>query len=447
MTHVVVIGSGTMGLAAAFHALNAGYTVEVLEAAPEPGGMAAHFDLAGLSIERFYHFVCKTDGETMKLLGELGILDKLCWRTTSMGLFTGGGLYDWGNPVALLRFDKISLLSRLRYGLFAFVSVHRERWDAIETESARSWITRWCGTEVYDRLWKPLFDMKFFHYAENISAAWIWTRIKRLGRSRRSMMQEELGYIEGGTQTLVDALCSAIRDRGGKIRLRCPARTVLVEDGRVTGVATPAGNLRADAIICTVPTPLVSAMIPSLPEDWKARYDSIANMGVCCLVFKLKRSVSRHFWVNINDPHVPIPGIVEFSNLRPIGNETVVYVPYYMPSDYAKFSWANDALLDEAFQYLQRINPHLVREDIIAACVSRLRHAQPVCEPGFAKKLPPVQTPIVGLQVADTCFYYPEDRGISESARLGREMADRLASQGLFAVPAINEQETERPVA
>jgi phytoene dehydrogenase-like protein len=34
-----------MGLAAAFHAVKAGHTVEVLEAAREPGGMAAHFDL------------------------------------------------------------------------------------------------------------------------------------------------------------------------------------------------------------------------------------------------------------------------------------------------------------------------------------------------------------------------------------------------------------------
>jgi protoporphyrinogen oxidase len=434
MANVVVIGSGAMGLAAAFHAVNAGHSVAVLEAAPEPGGMAAHFDLAGLSIERFYHFVCKSDKETMKLLGELGIRDKLRWRTTSMGMFTGGKLHEWGNPAALLKFDKISLLSRLRYALFAFVCVHRERWDAIETESARSWITRWCGTEVYDRLWRPLFELKFFHYAENISAAWIWTRIKRIGRSRRSMMQEEVGYIEGGTQTLVDALCSAIRDGGGKIRLRCPVRKVLVQDGRVTGVVTPAGNLRADAVICTVPTPFVSEMIPSLPEDWKARYDSIANVGVCCLVFKLKRSVSRHFWVNINEPDISIPGIIEFSNLRPVGGETVIYIPYYMPAHYEKFNWENDALLDEGFQYLQRINPHLVREDIIAACVARLRHAQPVCEPGFAKKIPPIQTPIAGLQVADTCFYYPEDRGISESVRVGQEMANRLGSQVSVAV-------------
>jgi protoporphyrinogen oxidase len=258
-----------MGLSAAFHAIKAGHKVEVLEAGPEPGGMAAHFDLAGLSIERFYHFVCKSDIATMELMDDLGIRGKLRWRATSMGIYTNGKLHDWGTPVALLRFNEISLLSRLRYGPFAFLSVHRDRWDALETESARSWITRWCGVEVYDRLWKPLFALKFYQYAENVSAAWIWTRIRRIGRSRRSRMQEELGYIEGGSQILVDALCSAILERGGRISTTCAAQKVLVEEGRVIGVLTSEGVIQADAVISTVPTPLISAMVPNLPKTGK----------------------------------------------------------------------------------------------------------------------------------------------------------------------------------
>ena len=415
-----------MGLAAAFHAINAGHTVEVLEAAPEPGGMAAHFDLDGLSIERFYHFVCKTDLPTMELLETLGLRDLLRWRDTSMGIFTNGRLHEWGTPLALLKFGEIGLISRLRYGLFAFVSVRRNRWDAIETESAHSWITKWCGKEVYDRLWHPLFALKFHRYAENISAAWIWTRIRRLGRSRKSMMQEELGYIEGGSQTLVDALCSAIVERGGRISTNCAAQKVVVEHGRIKGVLTPIGFVQADAVISTVPTPLISAMIPDLPADWKKRYDSIINTGVCCLVFKLKCSVSRHFWVNISEPDIAVPGFVEFSNLRPVYGASVVYVPYYMPTDLPRFGWSDEALLEEAFGYFCRVNPALTQQDIIAAHVARLRYAQPVCEPGFAAKLPSVQTPIQGLQIADTCFYYPEDRGISESVRFGKEMANRL---------------------
>jgi protoporphyrinogen oxidase len=79
---------------------------------------------------------------------------------------------------------------------------------------------------------------------------------------------------------------------------------------------------------------------------------------------------------------------------------------------------------------LQLVNPGLTVDDIVASHVARLRYAQPVCEPGFAEMIPPVQTPIKGLQIADTCFYYPEDRGISESVRLGREMAQRLNNIG-----------------
>ena len=168
MSHVVVVGAGAMGLATAYHAAKAGHLVEVFEAAPEPGGMAAHFNFDGLSIERFYHFVCKADAPTFALLKELNLGDRLRWRTTSMGYFIDGKLYEWGNPVALIKFPGISPLSRLRYGLLAFISTRRERWDALETQSAREWITRWGGSEVYDRLWKPLLDLKFHEYADNI---------------------------------------------------------------------------------------------------------------------------------------------------------------------------------------------------------------------------------------------------------------------------------------
>jgi protoporphyrinogen oxidase len=109
-------------------------------------------------------------------------------------------------------------------------------------------------------------------------------------------------------------------------------------------------------------------------------------------------------------------------------DETVVFVPYYMPTSHPKFSWSSEQLLDEAFGYIRRINPDIAREDILASYVARLRHAQPICPPGFAAQIPPIQTAIAGLQIADTCFYYPEDRGIAESVRIGREMAARVGA-------------------
>ena len=102
--------------------------------------------------------------------------------------------------------------------------------------TSRAWIESWCGKRVYDAMWRPLFDLKFYEFADNISAAWLWTRIKRVGTSRRSLMQEELGYIDGGSETLVSALVAAIEAMGGEIRLGRAVEEVTVADGRVTGV-------------------------------------------------------------------------------------------------------------------------------------------------------------------------------------------------------------------
>jgi protoporphyrinogen oxidase len=41
--------------------------VDLIEADRKVGGMAAHFDFSGTSIERFYHFVCNINGETRSL--------------------------------------------------------------------------------------------------------------------------------------------------------------------------------------------------------------------------------------------------------------------------------------------------------------------------------------------------------------------------------------------
>jgi len=417
-----------MGLAAAYRAAVLGHRVTLLEAGPEPGGMMAHLDLGGLSIERYYHFVCKSDQPTFDLLQELGISERMHWRPTSMGYFFAGKLYPWGDPVSLLRFPHLTLIEKLRYGALMYLSAKRDHWPALEHIDARSWIERWCGRSVYRKLWRPLFDFKFHQYADNISANWIRTRIRRVGRSRRSLMQEELGYIEGGSKTLVDALAAAIRTHGGEIRLSEPARRVVTLNGGVVGVETEAGSYPADAVISTIPTPLVSRLVDELSSTQKAAYQAIMNIAVVCVVVKLRRSVSGHFWINVSDPRMPIPGIIEFSNLRPTGTtESVVYVPYYMPTTHPFWQRDDAQFVAEVMECLTLINPAIGPADLLHSRVSRLRHAQPVCPPDFLRQLPPVQTGIRGLQIADTCFYYPEDRGIAESVRLGQDMARRVA--------------------
>lgn len=432
MANVAVVGAGAMGLAAAYQAQKLGHRVVVFEADRVAGGMAAHFDFDGLSIERFFHFICKPDRPLFELLAELGIADKLVWRNTSMGYYVDGRHYDWGDPLALLKFPKLGPVGKFRYGLHMFLSTRRNDWSTLEHISSKDWFLRWQGAHVYEVLWRRLFELKFYEYADRISAAWIWTRIKRVGLSRASLFQEQLGCIDGGSEVLIEALVRAIVAAGGKVQLGAQVSEITSAAGRVTGLVVDGARLAFDAVISTVPTPYVARLVPGLSDVAKARYDAIRNIGCVCVALKLAKPISRHFWINVNDTAIDIPGMVEFSNLRRLPH-TVVYVPYYMPQTNPKFSRPSEEFVAEAFGYLRRLNPALEAGDLQASHVGRLRHAQPVCEPGFLAKIPKVQTEIAGLQIADTCFYYPEDRGISESVRYGKMLARGVDEPGVWS--------------
>ena len=122
--------------------------------------MAGHFNFDGISLERFYHFICRTDQPTFDALKELGIEDTLRWRDTTMGFFDGR-LHRWGDPVSLLRFPALGLIDKLRYGFFAFVCLRRDHWSALEHQSAKDWIIRYCGSRVMSGFGVRCFNSSF----------------------------------------------------------------------------------------------------------------------------------------------------------------------------------------------------------------------------------------------------------------------------------------------
>lgn len=419
---IAVLGAGPMGLAVAYQLARDGHCPVVFEADDRVGGMTASFDFSGLSIERYYHFHCISDHAFLAVLSELGLADKMCWVETRMGYWYQGQLQAWGNPIALLKFQGLSPVAKFRYGLHAFLCTKRKNWAPLDHVDAVSWIKRWVGSEAYEVLWRRLFDYKFYDYTNNLSAAWIWSRIRRIGRSRYSLFREKLGYLEGGSGTLLQAMHADIQSRGGEVRLKSPVNKVVIVNGEIKGVEL-AGNLEVfDKVISTIPLPYIPRLMPDLPDDVLDRFKAVNNIAVVCVIVKLRKQVTENFWLNTNDPEMDIPGLVEYSNLRPL-DQHVVYVPFYMPGEHPKFAEPDQAFLDKVRRYLKKINPALVDDDFIEMRASRYRYAQPICDPGYLDNLPPVGLPIKGLWVADTSYYYPEDRGISESIDFGRKMA------------------------
>lgn len=423
---IAVVGGGPMGLAVAYQLALEGAKPVLLEADDRLGGMAASFNFAGQTLERYYHFHCLSDGAFFQLLQELGLADQLRWKQTSMGFFVDGRLYPWGSAGSVLSFRRLPLLTRLRYLLHAARCLSLRRWQHLDGIRATDWLKTWLGDKGYALLWQKLFAYKFYEHSDSLSAAWIWSRIRRLGQSRR-WLKETLGYLEGGSQRWIDALEQRLRELGCEIQLSSPVEAIRSNaPGQGAMLRTAAGEQHFDAVISTVPLPLVAPMLEAGGADpaLVQRYASQISVACACVVLQTRQPITGNFWTNINDARFAIPGIIEFSNLRPLQGH-ITYVPYYIPASHPDYQRPDQAFIADSIACLKAMNPDLTDADVLASHCSRYRYAQPVCGTHFQQSLPPLN-PLPGVTTVDTTVYYPEDRGIAESVAYGRKLARQI---------------------
>ena len=432
MRRAVVIGGGPAGLKAANVLQRAGVDVTLLEADQVLGGLASSFDVQGVRIERYYHFICRGDDDLVETLGELGLEQKLHWVGSRMAYFVDGHLYPFLTPVELLRFSPLPLHDRIRAGV-AVKMVQRMSEDKLAPQNAIEWLKGLFGENAYRVIWEPLMRFKFSEHAPEISAAWIWARMVRLSRSRKSMWREELGYIEGGSQMVLDGLGRDLEKRGGKVRLKAPVEQIVFDGGRVTGVRVGGETLAADAVISTVTTSRFRKMAAGLEGDYVEKLARIPTIGIFCLFLRLSRPVTPFFWVNMSDARVPFAGMIEYTNLNPLpelGGDHILYVPQYLSADDPRYAQDDEEVVRKYADALALVNPAFDRSWIKFSAVFRDRFAQPICRADYRTTTPAIQTPIPNLFLTDSCQLHPHDRTISGSFGLGREAA-RLALAGL----------------
>jgi protoporphyrinogen oxidase len=433
--HFVVIGAGLSGFAASYDLLRAGHRVTLVEAAPELGGLASSLSIEGQSVERFYHFICRSDTDLIEFVDELGLQKRLRWRQTRTAFYAQGRMYAFGAPYDLLFFSAVPWLQRLRFGWHVVSSRYRSVWRWLDQIPAKPWLIENIGKQAYDMIWHPLLQIKFGPFHDRISAAWVWHRIWRVARSRRYLWEREsFGYLEQGSATLVEHLAGWL-DAQPRSRLLVDTRVQAIEiaSGRVRGVRSSAGYLPCDGVISTLALPTLNKLLPGRSEPYFEKTRQIEYIGVVCALFSLKRPFSRNFWTNINDSRISFNGVIEQTNLNRNLQQAglnLIYVPFYLPTDEPRYRADDDTLFAEYLSMLKLLNPAFDESWVKERYVFRTPHAQAVCTTGFADLIPEIRSPIPGVYVTDSTQFYPEDRTISAAIRQGRRAA-KLALEDL----------------
>ncbi|HRC84462.1 MAG TPA: NAD(P)/FAD-dependent oxidoreductase [Thermoanaerobaculia bacterium] len=440
MSRIAVIGGGPAGLGLAHELVGAGHQVTLFEAAAELGGLARSFELGPIRIERYYHFLCADDHGYFRKLAELGLGERLRWQPTRMGFFYHGRLYPFSSPLDLLRFSGISLASRLRYGAAVLYCSRIRDWRRLDGRAAEPWLIRLLGREGYVATWLPLLQVKFNQHHPEISAAWVWHRIFRVARSRKTPFHgERLGHLVGGSDTLIDALEADLQRRGAELRRSRPVARLRVENGAVRGLTLADGSAQDfDRVAVAAPLPQFLRLAgDALPRAYRQGLEAIEFLGVVCVVLRLRTSISENYWLNVNDPAIAWNGCIEYTRLNPEATpdgSTILYIPFYLPRDHPRFAQPHDELIEECLADLGRIRPGLDRSALIDAAVSRDPYAQVVCPAGFADQVPHHRTPVAGLYLVESSQLYPSDRTISGTLDLAAATARVIAEDEASAL-------------
>jgi protoporphyrinogen oxidase len=420
---IAIIGAGFGGMAAAYDFKNAGHDVTIYESANYVGGLASGFKEPywDWSVEKFYHHWFQTDNEMLGLINELGWQDNVLFPRPLTVMYHYGKFYPFDSIVKMALFPGLGFgLDKIRFGFVGLFLRLTNNWKALEKETADSWMMKWAGKNVYEKMWKPLLIGKFGPYYDQVNMAWMWARIK--ARTTR------LGTFEGGFQNFANRFAEKLREMGVEIRLGAGVESIKREQAQLSVKSDGAAQSFNKVLVTTSPN-LMAKLAPDLPENYLKGLLELKSMGAVVMVLALKQQLSNegYYWFNLpKEAGYPFLALVEHTNFvskEHFGGDHIIYAGDYLQVGHEYFSLSDEELLERFIPAFKKFNPAFERNWVKKVWVFKTNYAQPVPLVNHSKNIPAIQTPIEGLYFASMSQVYPWDRGTNFAVEIGRRAA------------------------
>lgn len=431
--HVGILGGGITGLTTAFYLLRAGGQVTILEAGRQPGGLATYFDFGPFHWDKFYHCILTSDKPLHGLIEDLGLSDQMRWQETKVGMYADGALHSLSSTMEFLRFPALSLWEKFRLGLGVLYASRIRDGRKLEATPVAEWLSRVFGRGNYEKMWSPLLKCKLGACREEASAAFIWATIFRLysTRDRAAGRRERLGYVEGGYRTVFSRIIEEIERMGGKILTDVRVQRIKGQSDGSVEFSTASGPFRFDRAVLTTPSHVSAALTEGLSPSYLKKLNSVKYLGIVCVVLLLKRRLTPYYCTNLADSEVPFTGVIEMTNListeRTAGRH-LVYLPKYTAPGDALFE-AEDEDVWSLFQSgLRKLFPDLKETDIEQHFVFREKLVQPLPVLHYSEIVPPMETGIPNLLLANTTQIVNSTLNNNEMVKIARRAADLVLS-------------------
>ncbi|ATY98798.1 protoporphyrinogen oxidase [Streptomyces sp. KAI-26] len=305
--HVVVIGGGIAGLAAAHRLVAAGLRVTLLEATDRLGGKLMTGEIAGVQVDLGAESVLARRPEAVALAEAVGLSGRLQPpATATASLWTRDALRPMPKGHVMgVPGDPASLEGVLSPEGLARIAEERDLTPTPvgDDVAVGAYVADRLGREVVDRLVEPLLGGVYAGDAYRISlraaVPQLFEEVKEGGPlldavrriQERAAARQQTGPVfqglKGGIGTLPEAVGDAVRAGGGEILTETP---VLGLTRTATGwtVRTDTGVITADGIVLATPAWSASALLAAESPAASTELTGVeyASMALVTMAFR-----------------------------------------------------------------------------------------------------------------------------------------------------------------
>lgn len=311
-TTVVIVGGGISGLATAHRLIAKRPTldVQVLEAAPRPGGTLGSDLELGFAFERGPNGFLDNVPHTLKLAEELGLQESLLPASDAARkryLLKQGRLIALPlGPLQLLTSPLLSVVGKLR----ALAEPFRARRDSRYEESVAAFARRRLGAEAATMFFDPLVTGIYAGDPDRIGLEAAFPRLHAMEREHGGLLRAMVARVrsrrkgamaagpdpKGGAGRLhsfrrgMEDLAQALSARlGGRLRLAVPVEELRVRKGEgYECVLRDRSVVRSRALVLAVPAPRAANLVGPWSPDLALSLEEIpyAPVAVVCLGFR-----------------------------------------------------------------------------------------------------------------------------------------------------------------
>ncbi|MGX1506814.1 UNVERIFIED_CONTAM: oxygen-dependent protoporphyrinogen oxidase [Streptomyces graminofaciens] len=305
--HVVVIGGGIAGLAAAHRLLASGVRVTLLEATDRVGGKLLSGEIEGVRVDLGAESMLARRTEGTDLARAVGLGDRLePPATATSAVWTRDALRPMPKGHVMgVPGDASALAGLLSAEGLARIEHEKDLAPAAvgDDVAVGAYVAERLGREVVDRLVEPLLGGVYAGDAYRISMRAAVPQLFEAARTHDSLLEgvrdiqaraagQQTGGpvfmgLDGGIGTLPGAVADAVRAKGGDIRTETPVLGLTRAADRWQ-VRTDGGTLDADAVVLATPAWSASALLASVSPAAAAELGRVeyASMALVTMAFR-----------------------------------------------------------------------------------------------------------------------------------------------------------------